>query len=44
MSVRERILAIRLLEKQTEYPEHAEALGVSVRLVRTAQEGEEEKE
>ena len=32
MSVRERILALRLLEKQEKNPEYVEQLGVNVRL------------
>lgn len=33
MTVRERVLALRLLEKQKKYPEYAERLGVHVEIV-----------
>lgn len=34
MSTRERILALRLLEKQKRNPEYAERIGVQVRMVK----------
>ena len=34
MSPRERILALRLLEKQTRNPEYAERIGIQVRIVK----------
>lgn len=32
MSVKERILALRLLEKQKKHPEHAKELGIEVKI------------
>ena len=32
MSVRERILALRLLEKQKKHPEHAKQIGIKVKM------------
>ena len=32
MSVRERILALRLLEKQKKHPEHAKQIGIEVKI------------
>ncbi len=34
MTARERILAIRLLEKQERNPEHAKRIGIQVRMVK----------
>ena len=36
MTVRERILAIKLLEKQKQQPAYAQQLGVQVRMVKNA--------
>ena len=44
MSVRERILAIRLMEKLQSYPDYAKALGIEVRNEKAPPGAADEKE
>lgn len=41
MTVRERILAIQLLEKQEHNPEYAQKIGIQVRIVKKATKDKE---
>ena len=43
MTVKERILALRLLEKQERHPEYAEGIGIGVRLIQKDPTEMEEK-
>lgn len=43
MTVRERILAIKLLEKQEHNPEYAQEIGIQVCMVKKGANGEENK-
>lgn len=43
MTARQRILAIRLLEKQTQNPEYAAGIGIQVRMVTKDSKEMEEK-
>ena len=43
MTARQRILAIRLLEKQRQNPEYAAGIGIQVRMVRKDSKKMEEK-
>ena len=38
MSVKEKILALRLLEKQNKNPEHAKKIGIEVKMKKTKKE------
>lgn len=43
MTVRQRILALRLLEKQMRHPQYATGIGITVRIVEKDSEKMEEK-
>ena len=43
MTVRERLLALKLLEKQQKHPEHAKQMGVNVSVVPKTFIGKEDK-
>ena len=43
MSVRERILALRLLERQKHHPEYADRIGIQVRMIKKDPDHKEEK-
>lgn len=44
MSARERILAIRLLEKQEKQPEYAKRIGIQVQMKKTDSRNKEKKD
>ena len=43
MTAKERILALKLLEKQTQHPEYAKRIGIEVKLVKPDPRKMEEK-